>query len=242
MSRKVIIFAALAAAATAGIVGTPVTAQQPFAGRTVAVPAARGETEPGAVYAGNWTAIYTGLQAMVARPADEDEAVIAEVRAMGEAAPPPYLMEMGRRLAKTNLGEGAYWFQLGRLRGTWDGYSCIDRSARGGLQIVDMTINQTDPDAFKGLFAPAVQLAAFERLGDGSPIFAGRASAWWICSHGIQATMNGMNGGGGGQLVPVTRWLMADQQRTALKQEMREMIAQVITADKAEPEAEPASQ
>ncbi|KAK0340467.1 hypothetical protein LTR94_030387, partial [Friedmanniomyces endolithicus] len=74
-------------------------AVQAFGARTVVVPAIRAEVEPDAEPTSNWAAFQKQLEEFVARPATEDLAVIQEVRAMGKSAPPPFLMEMGKRIA-----------------------------------------------------------------------------------------------------------------------------------------------
>jgi len=222
---------ALAVAALAP--AAPVTAQEVF-GRQVVVPAVRGESEPGTVFVANWPATEQGFTALVARPRSEDSAVIEEVRAMGDAALPPYLMEMGRRIAATDPVEGAYWYRVGLLRSQWAGFNCADASARQAVTILIMILNNADPEFVARHDQPAARLPAWARIGDGDVVFESTASAWWICSHGVQAMRAGLGDGADGlREIPLTEWRTPQAERDVMEARLREYLPQWAAADRA---------
>lgn len=229
--------AILALGAAALALAPPVSAQEVF-GRQVVVPAVRGEPEPGTIFVANWTATQQGFTALVARPRSEDAAVIAEVRAMGDAALPPYLMEMGRRIAATDPVEGAYWYRVGLLRSQWAGFNCADPSARQALAILVMILNEADPEFVARHDQPAVRLPTYERIGDGDVVFQSTASAWWICSHGARAMTAALAAGPNAPgEIPLDVWRSPQAERDRMEARLRAYLPQWAAADRAALEA-----
>ena len=219
--------------AVALALAAPVAAQEVF-GRQVVVPAVRGEPEPGTAFIANWPATEQGFADLIDRPRSEDAAVIAEVRAMGDAALPPYLMEMGRRISATDPVEGAYWYRVGLLRSQWAAFNCADTSARQAVTVLIMMLNDADPEFVQRQDQPAVRLPTYERVGDGDVVFQSTASAWWICSHGMR-TMRAALGAGaeGPREIPVDEWRSPPAEREAMEARLREYLPQWAAADRA---------
>ena len=207
-------------------------AAQAFGSRTVAVPSVRAELEPGSEPTSNWPAFQKQLEELATRPATEDRAVIDEVRAMGRAAPPPFLMEMGKRLARTDPSEGAYWYRLGWVQSLYTEARCRDRSARGGVTIAYMIVAR-DQAAVQAVDAPELRLPALERvLREGGQAEGSRPSAWWLCSHGMQAMRAGMSGA---TELSLSDWFASedDAQRTAAEAKLAEGLRQLMARDRA---------
>jgi hypothetical protein len=207
-------------------------AAQAFGSRTVVVPSVRAELEPDAEPTSNWPAFQKQLEELAARPATEDRAVIDEVRAMGRAAPPPFLMEMGKRLARTDPSEGAYWYRLGWVQSLYTEGRCKDRSARGGVTIAYMIVAR-DQAAVQAVDAPELRLPALERvLQEGGQAEGSRASAWWLCSHGMQAMRAGMSGA---TELSLSDWFASedDAQRTAAEAKLADGLKQLMARDRA---------
>ena len=191
------------------------------------------ELEPGAVYVGTWGSLHGAFQTLLARPRDEDAEVIAEVRAMGDAAPPPFLMEMGRRLAATDPVEGSYWYRLGVLRAQWASFSCADETAPQGLRILLFEIDRAEPGIVARFDAPALRLPALERLGNGDVVFEGTASAWWICSHGVGAINAGLGAVPGERAVlPLSTWRKPESERNQMATRLRDYLPRWIASDR----------
>lgn len=192
---------------------------------TLTLPAIRGETEPGAQFAGNWPAVYETRE-IIALPAGETARVIAQIRTLGAFAPPPYLIEMGRRLGATDVEEGAYWYYLGLLRTQWAAMSCSDRTAQAGIGMVRTAFAEADPATLARFEQPDVRRAALTRIGDGDAIFEGTASAWWICSHGMRAMTASMDGGA--RTVPLDEWYASATDRAAAEAELRDSVREAL--------------
>ena len=218
-------------------VSGPSAAQEVF-GREVVVPAVRGEPEPGTVFVANWSATEQGFAGLLRRPRSEDAAVIAEIRAMGDAALPPYLMEMGRRISATDPVEGAYWYRIGLLRTQWAGFNCADTSARQAATILILMLNTADPEFVQTQDQPAVRLPPYERMGAGDVVFESTASAWWICSHGLGAMTAALGAGpdGPGE-IPLDVWRSSDAERDRMEARLRDYLPQWAAADRAALEA-----
>lgn len=208
------------------------SATQAFGSRTVTVPSVRAVFEPDAEPTSNWPAFQKQLEELAARPAAEDQAVIDEVRAMGRAAPPPFLMEMGKRLARANPSEGAYWYRLGWVQSLYTEGRCKDRSARGGVTIAFMIVAR-DQAAVQAVDAPQLRLPALERvLQEGGQAEGSRASAWWLCSHGMQAMRAGMSGA---TELSLSDWFASedDAQRAAAEAKLADGLKQLMARDRA---------
>lgn len=207
-------------------------AVQAFGACTVVVPAIRAEVEPDAEPTSNWAAFQKQLEEFVARPATEDLAVIQEVRAMGKSAPPPFLMEMGKRIARTDSSEGAYWYRLGWVQSLYTAGRCKDRSALGGLTIAFMTVAR-DRALVQAVDAPDLRLPALERiLQEDGPMEGSKTSAWWLCSHGMQAMTAAMSGS---TELSLSDWFAAedDTQRLAAEAELADGLQQLMARDRA---------
>jgi len=208
------------------------SATQAFGSHTVVVPSVRAVFEPNAEPTSNWPAFQKQLEELAARPAAEDQAVIDEVRAMARAAPPPFLMEMGKRLARTNLSEGAYWYRLGWVQSLYTDARCKDRSASGGVTIAFMIVAR-DQAAVQAVDAPQLRLPALERvLQEGGQAEGSRASAWWLCSHGMQAMRAGMSGA---TELSLSDWFSPedDARRMSAEGQLADGLKQLMARDRA---------
>lgn len=207
---------------------------QDTVGRTVTLPNVRGEPEPGTTFVANWTAVEAGLNDLLNRPRRDDAAVIEEVKAMGDAAPPPYLMEMGRRIAATDPVEGAYWFRLGYLRTQWAAFACADTTARQASIVVLTALENAEQGLVERFDQPELRLPAYERLGDGDAVFQSTASAWWICSHGMLAMTAGLQASRGeSRTIPLSVWLAPEATRASMQARLRAYLPQWAADDRA---------
>lgn len=211
----------------------PAAAQEVF-GRQIVVPAVRGEAEPGTTFVANWSATEQAFGELISRPRSEDAAVIAEVRAMGDAALPPLLMEMGRRLSASDPVEGAYWYRVGLLRSQWAGFNCADASARQAVTILITMLHNADPEFVQTQDQPAVRLPTYERIGNGDVVFHSTASAWWICSHGVRAMQAALAASDEApRSIPLETWRAPQADRDAMEARLREYLPQWAAADRA---------
>lgn len=146
-------------------------------------------TDHTVVGAGSWGEVYGAyLKAL-------EETAPAEAPADVDVLSPPLLLAMARRVAVRDPAEGVRLGWLAVHRMTWDGFQCRDRTAPQGRTIVLMHLQSADPEFLKRLDDPALKLPAWRRIRDEEAVFTAKTSPWWLCSHGIQAAMTGMEGG-----------------------------------------------
>lgn len=195
-------------------------------------PNLRPELEPGTVFVGDWATVYSGLHEMTARPRSDDAEIIASVRAMGDAAPPPYLSEMGRRLFATDPVEGSYWYRVGLLRMQMAAFSCSDATASQGVTMVLRELEEAEEGIVERFDAPAIRLPAYDRIGNGDVVFQSTASPWWICSLGMSAVIQGL-GQRGGAVAPLAQWLAPESRRTTMQDRLRVYLPQWAADDRA---------
>lgn len=145
------------------------------------------ETEPGAHVVLNDQYVLLQLRQVLALQSDRDAEVIRDIRSQYEIVSPPLLMEMGRRLYETDSEEAAYywWLGLGRMR--LAASTCRDSSAIQFVQIVGNEFLRVDSDVFRYFDESPFRDVAYRRLLEDEAMFDDRVSAWWVCSHGIQA-------------------------------------------------------
>jgi hypothetical protein len=127
----------------------------------------------------------------MARPVSETAQVIAELEAYGlDNLAPPMLLEYARRLQMSSKPDWKYYFNLYSVRARVDGNACIDRSAPQFRTVILMEFSNAIPqsDPFKQALAGMREedlLPNIRRMLDNGEAFSGKASAWWICSHGM---------------------------------------------------------
>lgn len=160
-------------------------------GEVVRVPAVKVEHHPRLDDVGNWEANLQLLQHFASRPAVDDAAVIAEIQALGTKAPPPLLMEMGSRLAHTDIEQGRYWFMKGIIQTRLSLMACEDISANAALQIVGMVVMEAWPARNNPMIETDNHYKGYaQALNNGAADLS--VSPWWACSHGMTSMMWGM--------------------------------------------------
>lgn len=194
------------------------------------------EPEPGKVVVTDWFGLLLELRMLMSAPRDEDAKVIAYVRARGDLAAPPLLMEMGRRISTTNPVEGSYWYRLGWMRMLWAAHQCAEDMSWDAVQILSASMAESDPDLAERLDEPAIRLAAFERLGDADAVFEDRVSAWWLCSYGAPAAARATMNADPGVTATATlaEWRSPAGPRDAYEAEVRAAMPQWTAAARAD--------
>jgi hypothetical protein len=184
----------------------PALAQAPpdggLVGRTVTIAPRRPPMEPGRVFAGNDGGVRTQLLQAMARPAAETPQVIADMEAFGlDNMAPPMLLEYARRQRIAGNARWIYFYALATFRSRLDADACADRSARQFATVILMEfsngLDQHDASGFKqGLTEqmPDGLYAAQRQVLTSGEMFTSKASAWWICSHGMSTMAAAIDG------------------------------------------------
>ena len=183
-------------------------------GTVVTVPAIRVEPHPSLDHVGNWEANLQILQHFAARPATDDAAVIADIQAMGSKAPPPLLMELGSRLAHTDLEQGRYWFMKGLVQTKLSLLACKDSSANAAYQIVGIVVAQGWQDRNNPLIQPDNHLKGYAQVLN-SDDFELSVSPWWACSHGMNSMLWAMQEPD--KIRSLSEWYVGDEDYAVLR-------------------------
>lgn len=146
-------------------------------------PPPRPELEPDRIFVANDSAVMSELTRYHTSGPELNAEIIAELRGWEfDRLPPPWIMELGRRVSDEDAAEGVYLFWLGLYRMTADAHSCADPRAGQLAQIVAQGFGQFED--FRALTLTLEhRLAAHRRLRETGAVFDSEASAWWICSH-----------------------------------------------------------
>ncbi len=178
------------------------------------------------VGAGTFSEVWDRAERLRRRPASQSAAVLAELRSEGDALPPPLFMEIAQRLLPEDRQQAAYYHIVSIQRMRYDGARCADTTAgQGAIFFGQMHSNLSELWNDEEL-----RLAAYRRLRDEDSTFDSTHSAWWLCSHGIRASMGGMRGERGGQDFLVSDERLAEIQSTmrgALDTWIEEMSAEL---------------
>ena len=201
MNRSVLLVSALLLSACA--TSSPAAAQQGGSfGQNITVPSVRPPLEPGLVFAGNDQAVLMQMRNLVARPEADSAAVIAELDAFGlDNVAPLILTEYARRQKLTGNTDWRYWAELGMFRANFDKRTCTDMTAPQFTTVYMMEYSGQLSDAHDtSHFMDAAneqndtRWQILRRILTSGDAFKGKASAWWICSHGMAAMTAGMSG------------------------------------------------
>ncbi len=185
------------------VTASPSLAQQGATfGQNITVPAIRPALEPGRVFAGNDQGVLQQMRALVARPEADSAAVVAELDAFGlDNLAPLILTEYARRQKLLGNADWRYWAELGVFRANFDKRACVDRSAPQFTTVYMMEYEGQLGDAKDtSKFMDAVneqndgRWQILRRILTSGEAFTGKASAWWVCSHGMAAMTAGMGG------------------------------------------------
>jgi hypothetical protein len=122
------------------LIGFPLAQAQPL-GRQV-------EVKPQGEYAKIDTSGIIRDMTILAKGSDaEKDALVKKIAVHPGDYAPPVFMLMARRLYEKKDAEGAYfWFSFGRLRGRYDASRCADVSAREGIDVMIMNLDEQVPE------------------------------------------------------------------------------------------------
>lgn len=183
------------------VAASPSVAQQGGTfGKNVTVPALRPPIEPGRVFAGNDQGVLQQMRALVARPEADSAAIVAELEAVGlDNLAPLILTEYARRQKLLGNADWRYWVELGVFRANFDKRACVDPTAPQFITVYMMEYEgQLDKakDTSKFMVAANEQndgrWQILRRILTSGEAFTSKASAWWVCSHGMAAMSAGM--------------------------------------------------
>lgn len=196
-----LLFSALLLSSCA-IAGEAIAQQGGLFGQNIAVPATRPALEPGHTFAGNDQAVLQQMRALVARPEAESAAVIAEMDAFGlDNLAPLLLTEYARRQKLTGNADWRYWAELGVFRANFDKRACVDRTAPQftTVYMIEYDAQLSDAKDTSNFMDAAneqndARWQILRRILTSGEAFTGKASAWWVCSHGMASMTAGMSG------------------------------------------------
>lgn len=215
------------------VLALPAASQTPLPNsREYVIEAQRPELEPGRVFVGNDSGVKTQLLQMMARPASETTQVMAELEAFGlDNLAPPMLLEYARRLQMSGKPGWMYYFNLFSVRARVDGNACVDRSAPQFRTVILMEFSNAIPqaDSFKQALAAMKEedtLPNVRRMLDNGEAFSGKASAWWICSHGIST----MTAAIAGRAPTLKEWWVGQQAVDAARKQVEDGLRAQLKA------------
>ncbi len=193
----------------------------------------RPELEPDRVFVANDSAVMSELTRFHTSASDLNDEIIAELRGWDfDRLPPPWIMELGRRVAAEDAAEGVYLFWLGLYRMTTDAHSCADPRAGQLAQIVAQGFGQFEDFRAQTLNLEH-RLAAHRRLRENGAVFVSEASAWWICSH-AEPVFEGV----APRAQTLSDWRVDDERMTALRTQFETSLDEWIAQMEAESAAE----
>ncbi len=135
---------------------------------------------------GNWESVLQSLQQFNNRPAADDAAVIAEIQAMGPKVAPPLLMEMGSRLAHTDIEQGRYWFMKGYMLSKLSLMACNDHTATAALPVIANVVMEGWTSRDNPMTVPENHYKGYAQALENDTIDLS-VSPWWACSHGMDS-------------------------------------------------------
>lgn len=176
---------------------------------------------------GSWGEVSGQLRALLADP-NRAKGVPAPTAEERDTLPPPLLLERAWRLTPLDAAEAERLITLATVRMRWDAAQCQDPTAGQGVIIVMMMFQEAgagrEPEKAR---KPA---EALKRILDSGEGFSSKASPWWICSHGMQAMVAGVEGG----TLKEADWRLPAKEREAarkdLEQRLRQAQAQMAAA------------
>lgn len=137
--------------------------------------------------------------------------------------PGTYLLEVARVKFRNNPAEAAELYFLAQMRMRYDAMRCTDKTAAQGLYFAnsiagaDLLTYLKDNETERRNAMRAV-------LGR-SDVFDGKASPWWICSHGIMTMNRAMSGEGA---VAKNLWLKAEDEWPSLQETLRDGMTKAL--------------
>ena len=177
---------------------------------------------------GSFETVVRRVQVLSNRPANDDAKIVDQLKRNRNVLPPPFLYELARRLFATDKTEAKYYFFLAGARARYDGFRCRDTTAVQGYQIVLMELGE-QLTALNDYDDADVEYRALELLLERNEMFSGKASPWWICSHGIKAIGAAMHQ----QTLRSDDWLKPQKAWSEAEREVRDAVR--YTIDKYKP-------
>lgn len=199
-----------------GAMALPAFAQtdgQGAAGTVVEVPAQRPAIEPDRVYAGNdQDALYV-LRAYHGLGEEYNEAVLAKMDEMGfDNVAPPLLLEYARRQWLLGDPDWSVTFGIAKTRMMFDRMVCKDNSAGQFQTIAEMEFAQF-PEFSEAYVARSQEQHDADMKAGFDRFFTSKASAWWVCSHGMMNMRAAMEG----RALTLDEWWIGEEARDEIR-------------------------
>jgi hypothetical protein len=171
---------------------------------------------------GTFDDVMRSVKLLTLVPASQDAAVIEELTRKKNTNPPPYLIELARRLLSTDKAEASYYVHLADTRTRYDAFRCKDKSATAGYGMMLQQLRpQLEPWLKYANETPNASPGAYKTLHARDEVLASEASPWWICSHGMQAVMAAMSN----RTLKSEDWLKPESEWPSIQATLREFVA-----------------
>jgi hypothetical protein len=191
---------------------------------TVVLEAVKAETEPGRFFVANDQGVLNAIRTYHQRPESESEAVMAELDIFGlNNLPPPFMMEYARREWLLGRDDWAERYLIGRMRALFDAKVCKDLSARQFKVVIEIEFEQFEDfiNAYNSNIDENIRPYIRKHLESGT-YFQSNASAWWVCSHGMQAMEVALSNG---PKMALADWFVGDTERDNIQAEAIEQLS-----------------
>lgn len=174
---------------------------------------------------GTFEVVMAAVHVLGQRPASEDRAIIEKLTRDKDTLPPPFLYELAARSFATNKLEAGYYFGLAGTRGRYDAFRCRDKTASAGIGMSLMVLDERLKPMMEYFRAHQKELAqAYRLVRDRNDGFNGKASPWWICSHGMMAVSAGMSG----KALREEDWLKPESEWPAIRDSLNKGLDKTI--------------
>ncbi len=191
---------------------------------TVEYEAVATEIEPGRIFVADDQGVLSAIRAYHQRPEAESEPVLAELDTLGlNNLPPPFMMEYARREWVLGRGGWAERYLIGRMRALFDAKVCIDPTAGQFKAVVELEFEQFED--FISAYNKDVNenfAAYLQKHMESGVCFQSNASAWWICSHGMDALSHALKGS---SKIKLAEWFVGEKERENIKAEALEQLS-----------------
>ncbi len=148
---------------------------------------------------------------------------------------PPYFLEAARRSCKSNPKAAVDWLSLYTIRSRYDAFRCIDKSARGNVQLTLLALQM--PECKSAFSDKQLMIDSLAKTIKRKDIFSSNASAWWICSSApslIQKELKRLQTGEifSPSIIYEKEWLMPEEEWEGFQQEISNLIEKTIQSVK----------
>lgn len=137
--------------------------------------------------------------------------------------PGAYLLDVARVKFQSDPAGAMELYFLAQVRMRYDALRCSDKTAAQGLQFAN-GIAGTELNAYLREH-PSERLAALDAAQRRDDLFDGKASPWWICSHGIMTMVHATSGGG---VIAKSAWLKGEEEWASQKKVLLDGMAKAV--------------